>query len=185
MTRNSVLLPLIAFLLVTSLWLTLRGFQAPPSKPAVIEAERPRYHLEGAEWLRYDADGEPLFTVAAASVDYFDDASMQMQQVEVQQLGGEQGAWQLTADRGSVPSGQQRLQLVPAVNIVGLPPQHDQVTIRTPELWIDFASEEITTDAEIEARSPGRKLNALGLRADWAGQRVQFLNQVEVIRDAS
>jgi LPS export ABC transporter protein LptC len=178
--RNAILLPALGLLLALSVWMTLRGFQPRDIGETEAEVVRPRYHLEGADWMRYDDTGAALFEVAAGSVDYFDDASMQLQTVSVRHLGGEQGAWLLRADRGSVPPGQRRLLLEPRVTVDGQAPRQDDVTLRTPQLWVDFDARTLSSPAAVRAEAPGRSLDAIGMHADWTGERVEFLDQVEV-----
>ncbi len=180
MPRNAVLLPGLALLLALSVWLTLRGFQPQEMVEPEAAVERPRYHLEGAEWMRHDDTGAALFEVTADSVDYFDDASMQLQTVSVRHLGGDQGAWLLTAARGNVPAGQKRLLLEPSVIVDGQAPQQDDVTLHTPQLWVNFDARTISSPVAVRAEAPGRSLNAVGMQADWTGERVEFLDQVEV-----
>lgn len=180
MPRNAILLPALGLLLALSVWMTLRGFQPRDIAEPDAEAERPRYHLEGADWVRYDETGAAVFEIGANTVDYFDDASMQLQTVSVRHLGGGKGAWLLTADRGSVPAGQRRLLLEPQVTVDGQPPRQDDVTLRTPQLWVDFDARTLSSPDAVRADAPGRSLDAIGMRADWTGERVEFLDQVEV-----
>ncbi|TJY65139.1 LPS export ABC transporter periplasmic protein LptC [Sinimarinibacterium sp. CAU 1509] len=180
MPRNVVLLPGLALMLALSVWLTLRSFQPQELAEPEATVQRPRYHLEGADWMRYDDTGAALFEVTANSVDYFDDASMLLQAVSVRHLGGTQGAWLLTSDRGSVPAGQKRLLLEPQVIVDGQAPQQDDVTLHTPQLWVNFDARTISSPAAVRAEAPGRSLDAIGMQADWTGERVEFLDQVEV-----
>ncbi len=181
MPRNAVLFPTLALLLFAAVWLTLRGFRYSAPLPEIAEIERPRYHLDGADWVRYDETGTPLFEIRAMSVDYFDDESMQMQKVSVQQLGGESGAWQLTSTRGEVPPQARRLLLEPDVTVIGDPPrQQGPVTMQAPQLWIDWETRQLTTASSVAVQAPGRSLTAVGMNADWTGRRIEFENQVNV-----
>ena len=98
--RQSFVLPALALLAVAAAWMTIAGFRAPVGEISEESAERPRYHIEGARWLRHDAQGLPLFELTARDVDYFDGASMEMTGIEMF-TEGRDGEWTLTATRGN------------------------------------------------------------------------------------
>ncbi|QHS11131.1 LPS export ABC transporter periplasmic protein LptC [Sinimarinibacterium sp. NLF-5-8] len=152
---------------------------APQTASSASAVERPRYRLEGATWQRFDEDGTALFTARARSIDYFDDASMQLLAVDVQ-THAPQGQWQLQAERGRVPAHQTRIRLEPQAQISGRSARLASLTMQTPALWMDWQTRQIFTDEPIRARAPGWALDARGLRADWSAQKVEFLHDVDV-----
>lgn len=178
--RRALTLPMLGLLAMLAGWLTFEAFRPPTSSEVAESIERPRYHIEGAQWHRYDDTGAEVFEARASGIDYFDDASMELTGIElVTRNPGRSGSWQLTADRGSVPAGQKRIELKPAVRIDGEPFAQPAIEIATPTLWADWGERTLSTADPVVARSPGRTLSAIGLRADWNAQRVEFLRQVE------
>ncbi len=175
-TRGLTLLALVAGALA------YQGFREPASFETLAEAGRPRYHLEGAHWRRYGDTGEPVFEATADSIDYFDDASMELSGIDLVTRGA-RGGWQLNAARGRVAAGERRLLLEPQVDIHGDPKQQPGTEIHTPTLWVDWSRRTLSTTDAVVALAPGRSLEAVGMRADWSGQRVDFLQRVEVRHD--
>mgnify|MGYP006143201999 CR=1 FL=1 len=178
--RDALTLPLLGLLALGAGWLAFQAFRAPISPEAAETVERPRYHIDGAHWQRYGKTGELSFEAHATGIDYFDDASMELSGIEMKTYSaGQQGSWQLAAERGSVPSEQKRMQLKPEVKIDGHPQGQQAISIVTPTLWADWEARSLSTSDPIVAQSPGRRVSAVGLRADWIGERVEFLSKVE------
>lgn len=177
--RQSFVLPALALLAVAAAWMTIAGFRTPVSETTDASAERPRYHIEGARWLRHDAKGLPLFELTARDVDYFDGASMEMTDIEVL-TDGRDGEWTLTATRGSVAAGQNVLTLHPDVELNGQTREQRPLEMQTPSLSLDWVARTLDTNDSVIAHSLGQTLDAVGMHADWAAQRVSFKSQVKV-----
>lgn len=178
--RRALTLPMIGLLAMLAGWLAFQGFRKPIALETADTVERPRYHIEGAQWRRYDDAGSLVFEAQATGIDYFDDASMEMTGIVLLTHGEETGgSWQLTASRGSVPAGEKRIELKPEVRIDGQPHRQPSIEIGTPTLWVDWVGRTLEAPGPIVARSPGREVRAIGMRADWSGRRAEFLQQVE------
>lgn len=178
--RSPLLYPLLGLLAVLTGWLAFEGFRDPGDVPTGFDEQRPRYHIEVADWVRYDETGAPVFAVGAGSIDYFDDTSMLLSEVELSTQAADDGPWRLDASRGVVPPGERRLRLEPLVNVRGRTRDDLPVQIRTPSLWVDWAGRTLSTADAIDARAGASTLQAVGMRADWDGERVEFLSDVQV-----
>jgi LPS export ABC transporter protein LptC len=176
--RQAVVFPVLAVLAVIAAWLTIAGFREPASEAADLTAERPRYHIEGARWQRYDERGTPLFELTARDVDYFDDASMEMTDIDLKTLGASH--WTLSAARGSVAAGQEILKLHPQVDLQGQSREQRPLAMQTPSLFVNWNARTLDTDDSVIARSLGQTLDAVGMHADWAAEKVSFKSQVRV-----
>jgi LPS export ABC transporter protein LptC len=178
--RGNLVLPLLAALALLAGWLAFKGFQTPAEVGEQTIELRPRYHLEEARWRRFDDSGAPVFVLAASNIDYFDDASMQLAGVRFD-THAEEGSWQLDADRGVVPAGETRLKLEPLVEVRGAREVGGRIELQTPSLWVDWEARTLSTDETVEARTAaGSSLQAVGMRGDWTGRRIEFLNAVQV-----
>lgn len=166
-------------IVAAALALTWRGQQEPAASAAAPTTEPPRYAVTGVEWLRLGADGAPEFRARAATLDYFADESVTMQDVRLDALGGYGTPWRLEAPRGSAPARERRLRLSGGVRASGALASED-ISLRTPRLWVDLLRRELHTDAEVELSSDFRNATARGLRTDFAGEHVQLLNDVRV-----
>lgn len=176
--RLIVLLPIVPMVLVGgALWLTFKGF-APVELPPELSVERPRYEMAGAEWTRYGEDGLVELRARAARIDYFDDRSMTLNQIRLDRLDGE-GPWRLDAERGVVPPQQERMQLLPEARVEGQR-GGEPVRITAPQVWIDWAQKTIGSTQPVRMASPGRTLDAIGFEADWRGQHLRFLKNIEM-----
>jgi LPS export ABC transporter protein LptC len=177
--RSPLLYPVLGLLALFAGWLAFEGFRDPGDAPAAVEEQRPRYHIEAADWTRFDGTGAQLFVVGATSIDYFDDASMQLTDVALN-TRAEDGQWRLDASRGVVPPGETRLRLEPLVDVRGRTRDDLPVQIRAPTLWVDWTERTLTTDDAVDARTGASTLQAVGMRTDWSGERVEFLSAVRV-----
>ena len=173
-----VLMPLL--LAFGAIMLTLRGFEPAGEAPLPEEAERPRYELKDAQWTRLDAQGQVAFRGSAAWIGYFDDRSAQMREVRFDQLGGANGPWTITSPMGLVPPKEQRIALTAPVHVAGKLPGAGDVTMDTKSLWIDTVARDIHTDETVHLEGPNRRARADGMRADWAGTRVQLQRNVRI-----
>jgi LPS export ABC transporter protein LptC len=177
--RSPLLYPALALLALLAGWLAFEGFRDPGAAPAANEEQRPRYHIEAADWTRFDETGSRVFVVGASSIDYFDDASMQLADIALN-TGDENGPWRLDARRGVVPAGEKRLRLEPLVDVRGRTRDEVPVQILAPTLWVDWAERTLSTDDAVDARAGSSTLQAVGMRTDWNGERVEFLGEVQV-----
>lgn len=168
-----------ALLLGIALWLT-RGTQPQVTDPDAAQAEPPRYQLRDADWVQLDARGEPLFRAAAVSIAYRDDRSVQLENVALDRLGGDSGVWQVRAPHGTLPAAQTRMRLHAPVIIEGQPDSAEPLRITAESLWLDLRARELYTEDTVQLTGPGREAVAVGLRADWAGEKLQLLNNVRV-----
>lgn len=177
--RQSVAFPVLAAVAAVAAWLTIAGFRETAGETSEINEQRPRYHIEGARWQRYDDQGAPLFELTARDVDYFDDASMELSDIDLETRGAN-NQWTLTAPRGSVAAGEEVLRLHPQVDLKGQARDQRPLALETPNLFVNWAERTLDTDDSIVARSLGQTLDAVGMHADWAAERVTFKSQVKV-----
>lgn len=166
-------------LLGVALWLT-RGSDSRPGTPETETAEPPRYVLSEADWIRLDERGEPLFRAAASSIAYHDDRSLHLEQVALDRLGGDSGVWQVRAPLGTMPAAQTRMRLHAPVSIEGQPQSAEPLLITAESLWLDLRARELYTEDTVQLTGPGREAVAVGLRADWTGEKLQLLHNVRV-----
>lgn len=173
------------YLLVTlaaaaAVWAVLNERLEAPAAESVAPADAlPRYALANAEWLRLDARGEPELRVRTESIDYYADDSAQMGMLTLDALGGTESPWTLTAPRGRMPAHERRVLLEGGVLAQGRYAD-EPVQFTTEALWVDLLRRELRTDAAVVLYSEFRRASARGLRADFSGENVQLLNDVQV-----
>lgn len=173
-----LLVPLL--LVAGGVVLTWQGLQ-PPSAETVAAAERqPRYAVTDAEWTRLGPGGQPEFRATANSIQYYEDESVQMQDVVLDSMGGKHSPWHVTADHGRAPPRERRLLLTGNVAAEGRYTGTLPVTFTTDRLWVDLLRRELRSDAEVSVASDLRKAAGRGMRADFNGERVEILNDVRV-----
>lgn len=177
------LLVLVAVLAVcVALLKTVQNFdQAGPQKVLDESGPRPRYVLHDAEWTRLGPDGKAQFHVTAATIDYYDDKSAILSTMTMDGLGGDKGAWRLTSPNGEVPAEEERILLKKPVVITGTSNNgREPIKMFTDQLWVDNKRKEIYTDLPIRLTQGAQQATATGMRADWVGQKLDLLHDVEV-----
>jgi LPS export ABC transporter protein LptC len=142
---------------------------------------RPRYALRDAEWTRLGPDGNAQFHITAATIDYYDNKSAILSNMTMDGLGGNKGAWLLTSPAGEVPAQQERILLKKPVVITGKSSDgRDPIKMFTDQLWVDNKLKEIYTDLPLRFVQGAQQATATGMRADWVGQKLNLLHDVEV-----
>lgn len=169
-----------ALLLTAALFFVFRGEVTVSPDEVAAPVELPRYNVTGAEWTRLGRGGAPEFRARAESIDYFNDDSARLHQISLDALGGTQSPWTLTAPEGRAPPREKRLELTGGVTARGTTNDGEPLTFDTRRLWVDLLRRELYTEATVELRTDLRRASARGLRADFDGERVQLLNDVQV-----
>jgi LPS export ABC transporter protein LptC len=171
-----LLVPALGGLFYTFHRLDNAGIEAPP--PA---ADLPRYTVENAVLMRFDADGATQMQGHADSIDYFDDASGRAHGLQFDLLSGSETPWHLTAPAASLPAHQHRFLVEgPVVANGAWPDSGEQLELHTDRLWVDPDRHELQTDSPLDWTGPTRSGDAIGMRADWAGRRLQLLHDVRM-----
>lgn len=172
-----MLLTLAAAVAGWALWSEHLGVPGPEA--AAATEPLPRYSVTNADWVRLDARGEPELRARAATFDYFADDSVTMGRITLDALGGGGSPWTLTAPRGMVPAHERRILLQGEVLAQGTY-SDEPVRFTTAELWVDLLRRELRTAAPVVLQSEFQRASARGLRADFTGETVQLLNDVQV-----
>lgn len=180
MKRSLLLLALPLLLAVAVALISLRSFERSGTAPLQADSQRPRYTLRDAEWTRFDAQGRTEFHIAAAGIDYFDDQSAQLRTMTMDRLDAGRGPWTLSAPDGTVPARERRVLLTQPVTMTGRMRDGDTLHLTTRQLWVDSDHREIYTEAPVQLSGSGKRASASGMRADWAGEKVQLLHDVKV-----
>jgi len=173
-----LLLPIA--LTLAALLFTLRGLRPGAAREAAVETEQPRYAVTGAEWVRLGRGGEPEFRARADSIEYYADESLRLHTLTVDTLGGTASPWHLQAPEGEAPPRERRLQLKGQVVATGLYEDGAPLMFTTERLWVDLLRKELRTDDPVVLQSEFRRATARGLKADFTGERVELLNDVQV-----
>jgi LPS export ABC transporter protein LptC len=173
-------LAIAVLLAVAGAYLALRGLRTPPPEAAAETEALPRYAITHAEWVQLGPNGEPEFRARAASIDYFADESIRLRDLELDTLGGAASPWSVRAPSGSAPPHERRMLLTGGVEAEGRVAGDMPVDFRSERLWVDLLRRELYTDGPVEMHTDLRTARARGLRADFGGERVQLLNDVQV-----
>lgn len=174
------LAPLLVVLLAGLAVIGLRGTGEVPVGTA-DSAAQPRYVLRGAQWRSFDSAGALRFEGSAESIDYFDDESARMRQFEITALGAGGAPWHAAAPQGYAPPGSRdRVQLTGGVTGEGRWPDGETLSFKTPELWVDSATNTLETAAAVDLHSASRSGSANGLKVSGPRQRLSLLRNVEI-----
>lgn len=173
-----VALPL-ALILVVVVFLG-RSLRHPASPAAPAVQEPPRYAVTGAQWLRLNLRGEPEFRAQAQTIDYYADDTVRLHGLTVDALGGWTSPWHLQAPEGSARMNDRRLLLTGDVLAQGKDSDGVPLDFTTEKLWVDLLRRELRTDEAVVLKSAHRRATARGLKADFDGERIQLLNDVQM-----
>lgn len=177
--RLRYVVPPLAVALAVVIYLT-QDLQAPPAEIAEPVQEPPRYVVTGAQWLRLNLRGEPEFRAQAESIEYYSDDSVRLHALNLDALGGLTSPWNLQAPEGSARVGERRLLLSGEVLATGKTAEGAPLDFTTERLWVDLLRRELRTETPVVLKSDFRRATARGLKADFNGERIQLLNDVQM-----
>jgi LPS export ABC transporter protein LptC len=181
MNRNSLIVGVPLLLIAVALVVWLQGLDRGNATAARDEGPRPRYSMRNAEWTRLGADGHTEFHVTAATIDYYVDESARMSNMTLDGLDGGRGPWRLTSPAGEMPAHETRMLLKKPVVMIGLPKQGGSaVKLTTDQMWVDSKLKELYTESPVRMTRGTEHASATGMRADWAGQKMDLLHDVKV-----
>lgn len=177
----------LALILATLVFMG-RGLRPPATETAAQPQEPPRYAVTGAHWLRLNLRGEPEFRAKAQSIDYYADGSVQLRTLMLDALGSWNSPWHVQAPAGSARLNERRLLLSgdpgagpgPAVLARGKDADGAPLDFTTDRLWVDLLRRELHTEFDVVLSSHLRRATARGLKADFSGDRIQLLNDVQM-----
>ncbi|MGH8461333.1 MAG: LPS export ABC transporter periplasmic protein LptC [Stenotrophobium sp.] len=181
----AMLIPLLTLvgvvgLLVLAMQHFEQGQRAAAALTAANAPQPPRYTLDTAEWTRYGDDGKPVFHIAAQTIAYYNDESAQLSNVTVDELGGAQGVWQLSAPQGTVPAGEHRILLGKPATLNGHLKNGTPVQLVSAHLWVDNTRQLIYSNDPVQMQSGTQRAQAVGMLANWSSNSVQLLSDVKM-----
>lgn len=183
MKKRHYFLPMFLLAAIAALLYNLYS-ETRVATPRTSSANPPRYVLEDASWVHYDAAGQPTVSGHAARIDYYSDKSATGSQLEVTVPRQNGTAWTATAPHGEIPRGNQQLHLYGQVQAHGQWPDTGQpLQIDTRQLWINPKTHELHTDALVTLSSASRNGRATGLNSNWQARTMHLESNVKMSYD--
>jgi LPS export ABC transporter protein LptC len=180
--RARYVAPLVLFLaliLAVLIFMGL-GLRPPVAESATVAREPPRYVVTDAQWLRLNLRGEPEFRAQAQSIEYYADDTVELRTLALDALGGWTSPWHVQAPEGTARVNDRRLLLSGDVVAQGKTIDGAQLDFTTERLWVDLLRRELRTDHDVVFQSDFRRATARGLKADFNGEHIQLLNDVQM-----
>lgn len=188
-------------LLPTALGLSLAGCAGgagdTDENGAVGRAVDPGYSASDARIVETGPDGEPRFTLHAASIRQ-DPRSLEvsLERLSMQVASDGAAPWTLTAARGRMPEDATQIDLLGDVRVAGQLAEvrtaanargsatrrptrgGEPLEIRTEALRYEFGPARVSTDADVTLRLTGKWLSARGLDANLKQRQVSLESKV-------
>ncbi|HXY76874.1 MAG TPA: LPS export ABC transporter periplasmic protein LptC [Steroidobacteraceae bacterium] len=170
------LLALIVFVVVFS------GPQRESVTPASVSGPQhdPGYSARQARLVQTGADGLPLYTLDAATIEQQPDQNtVELAQVQLGFRDANGNQWTAQANRGELAQNSGVVKLEGSVHVTGtLAGSDDPAQISTEHLSFDTDAQVATTQDPVTVVMTGRELNAQGLIASLKERRVQLQSAV-------
>lgn len=171
----------LLLLAVAAVWALSRLQFSPPTEVVVFEDPfAPRYQMRRVQLTRLDQDGKPQLRVEAEGIDYFDNDFALLDTVSAMAPGTDSPVWRLTSPTGHIPAGETRLVLDGPVEGSGQWPDGEPLRFSTPNLSLDWALQELSTDAGVRVDSRGRTARADRLKGTWNPPSLQLSGNVRI-----
>lgn len=138
------------------------------------------YYLIDATIEDLDGSGNVVYSLRAQRIDHSPaQGDVRLSELEVLYAGTNAQDWTITATRGTMGAAREKLNLHGDVSIVALDPDgQEQTRIRTSRLSLDIPKNIAKTSELVDIEIAGGSLQATGLRADLAAQRIELLADV-------
>ena len=152
-----------------------------PGAPAVaVPLHDPGYSAQQARLVQTGPDGQPVYTLEAATIQQRPDAGLvDLEQVQLVFRSADGGVWTARARRGELEQNSATLQLEGDVHVAGdLPGGGDAAELLAEHLTIDTHSQIVSTRDPVTLVSAGRELAGTGMVASLKEQRVQLESAV-------
>lgn len=149
---------------------------APASRPA----EELGYGARDAKLIETGADGKPMYTLNAKSIEQHPkDDSVQLQVVHMIFDDVDGNRWTVDAQHGDIVSDGANIDLSGDVHVAGLLPGTDQpADIASDRLSFDTHTNVVTSADPVILTWAGRQIHAVGIVANLKDSRVQLESAV-------
>lgn len=172
--RNSLIFVLLAGA-AGATWLLNRPQQPELDAASSPNAAESGYYLRDAVILGTDADGTIAYRIFAGRVEQRQhDQSLALTDVRLEYDAGQRVPWLITASSGTVPGGEESLQLHDVRLSRGAHRDEGPIVIETEVLEIDPDTYVARAAAPVTLSSGAATLEARGFRADLKQDRVEL-----------
>lgn len=140
----------------------------------------PGYAARDAEVLETGRDGRPRYRLTASLIEQDPDSlDVRLENPVMRfETAGETG-WQVSATKGWLPAGAQRVRLDGDVKLAGgTRPSTPPITLRTDQLDYDLVTERAVASGAVAMEVQGHVLEARGLEADLRNQSARLLYEI-------
>ena len=173
-------------LLVAVVVLLLLNREQSGKNQTVLQQQEPEiaqsdYYMEGVVSRHFDVNGKLSHVLQAPRIDYFlaEQRSL-MQQPHIQLLASDGTPWDVRAREAIAEHQQDAVTLRDQVLLERIAPA-GAATLRmeTAQLTVNLSERRAHTDAPVRFRSNQGEVNAVGLTADFANEKLHLLAQVK------
>lgn len=140
----------------------------------------PGYAARDAEVLETGRDGRPRYRLRASLIEQDPDSlEVRLENPVMRFETAGETDWQVSAEKGWLPAGAQRVRLNGKVTLEGgTEPSTPPITLRTDQLDYDLLTERAVARGAVQMEVQGHVLEARGLEADLRNQRARLLSEI-------
>jgi len=184
LTRFSILVLFVAAASVVW-WLDTTREREPETPPTAAAEELPDYYFTAFRIARYTAPGAPQQILRGEHLDHYPvTATAEIRRPRVVHQPIDAASWRLRADSGTLLETSDIVQLHGNVRLHRPAAEGTrEFTLLTPRLTYAMDPEIASTEAPVRMRSPGTRVDAVGMTARLARDEVDLLDRVRVRHD--
>ncbi len=174
--RILIITVLVALVVLADNWLSKRREQKLPA--AVTAGHIPDYFLRDFTATTMNPQGQPEQRLTAQLMDHYsDDDSMELTAPQLTLFQPSGAPWHVVAARGRIIDGGREVRLSGGVRMSHVD-QGATTTLTTAHLLIRPKQRYAETDAAVTVTTPQGQVDAVGMQADMAAQRLLLLSKV-------
>lgn len=176
MLGRMMLIFILAAAVVAALLILQTG--APDLDAKISPPEGVRSYMYNAKYSVLDEQGALLYQLRSDKTLYYPNKSAELDNIRLNYRGDDRGPWQLTAPKGRIPPAEKEIYLTGGVEVTGELKSTGRVTLNTDTALARMDAETVETDDPVTITSPGRRTDAVGMKANLNSKQVLLENNV-------
>lgn len=180
MNWREVLICLFLFIAAFFLWKNLDTDDETVIETNTSSKELSGYYLHGTELVRFNEEGETLYTITAEKIEENQtDQSLKLSQLNIVYGANKNDQWQITADQATLPNNRKTINFRGNVIAKQLA-NSNKARFSSNRLDYDIDNETLSTPEFVTARQGIQRITATGMTLNIKTEQVKLHSNVKI-----
>lgn len=178
MIRTGLVILLLAIAVFVSLRLINTSATSHPVTASTPQGAN--YYMLDAVVHQMNSAGQLRYRMQVAKTLHYPDDSVLLEDIQATYSPENAPPWQLSADSGKIPAGEQRMLLQGHLQLEQQR-SDGSIVLTTTHAWVNPDNNRIKTSAAVTVDAPGSRLTATGMVAQLDTRHITFKHDVRAI----